>query len=58
MELTRSGVENELDRTEGEVGELWRCDETAAAENPKEDLMEEKVNRRKAEENRLAVVKE
>lgn len=56
MELTRSGVESGLDRTEADGGD-WLCRVVAAAAvNPREERMEEKGNRRKAEENRLPVL--
>jgi hypothetical protein len=57
VELTRRGALRLLDRTEAEGEEFCCRDDAAAAVNPREERRVEKGKRRKAEENRLAVLK-
>lgn len=57
MELTRRGALRLLDRTEAEGEEFCCRDDAAAAVNPREERRVEKGKRRKAEENRLAVLR-
>ena len=57
VELTRSGVENGLDRTDADGEDFWCNEDAAAAVNPRDDRMEEKGKRRKAKENNLTVLK-
>mgnify|MGYP007098507626 CR=1 FL=1 len=57
MELTRRGALRLFDRTEAEGEEFCCRDDAAAAVNPREERRVEKGKRRKAEENRLAVLK-
>lgn len=57
VELTRRGALRLFDRTEAEGEEFCCRDDAAAAVNPREERRVEKGKRRKAEENRLAVLK-